>query len=178
MHRVLISGISGSGKTTLARRVAAATGLPRHELDALHHGPGWVKRPTFEADVAAFARDDRWITEDQYHRHLGDLLWRRADTVLWLDLPRRAVMQRVLRRSVGRAISRRELFNGNHEDFRAWLDPGHPIRWAWSQHADRRATTLDLIAAHPEVRVVRFHNAADVRRWLSVQPWSKAWRRR
>jgi adenylate kinase family enzyme len=41
MRRVLVAGISGSGKTTLARRIAELRGLPRYELDALHHGAGW-----------------------------------------------------------------------------------------------------------------------------------------
>lgn len=45
------------------------------------------------------------MTEDQYHRILGDLLWERADTVIWLDLPRRTVMWRVVRRSVLRAVT-------------------------------------------------------------------------
>jgi adenylate kinase family enzyme len=60
------------------------------------------------------------VTEDQYSRFLGDLLWARADTVIWLDLPRRTVMWRVLRRSAVRAITRRELWNGNR-DVRHWL---------------------------------------------------------
>lgn len=101
MDKVLISGISGSGKTTLAAAVSALLGLPQFELDALHHGPGWVKRQDFETDVDTFSAGSRWVTEDQYHTALGDLLWQRADTVIWLDLPRRTVMQRVIRR-VGR----------------------------------------------------------------------------
>ena len=99
MRRVLVSGISGAGKSTLARQVAAACSLPYTELDALHHGPGWVKRPEFEADAAALAAGERWITEDQYQTFIGDLLWQRADTVLWLDLPRRVVMWRVVTRT-------------------------------------------------------------------------------
>jgi adenylate kinase family enzyme len=85
VERVLITGISGSGKTTLAKAVEARSGLPRHELDALHHGPGWVKRPEFEAEVGAFAAESRWVTEEQYHALLDDLLWSRADTLVWLE---------------------------------------------------------------------------------------------
>lgn len=74
MDRVLISGVSGAGKTTAAKALQARLGLPRFELDAFHHGPGWVKRPEFEDEVAAFAAQPRWVTEDQYHHLLGDLL--------------------------------------------------------------------------------------------------------
>lgn len=169
MNRVLIAGISGAGKTTMARELERRLGLPRHELDALHHGPGWTRRPEFEADVDRFSSQPRWVTEDQYHSVLGDLLWGRADTVVWLDLPRRTVMQRVVRRSVAYALLRTELWNGNRESVRDWLDPGHPIRWAWSQYERRRAETLERAGRHPRVAVVRLRSAAEARRWLATR---------
>ncbi|GLY76927.1 hypothetical protein [Actinoallomurus iriomotensis] len=165
-RRVLVAGISGAGKTTLARRLSVRWGLPRHELDALHHGPGWTPRPGFLPDVRRLAAEDRWVTEDQYHRVLGDLLWERADTVIWLDLPRRTVMWRVVRRSVARAVTRRELWNGNRESARDWLRPSHPIRWAWSQAASRREATAARAARFPGVTVVRLRTARQARHWL------------
>lgn len=168
MQRVLIAGISGAGKTTLARDVAVRLGLPQHELDALHHGPGWVKRAEFEDEVAQIAAEDRWVTEDQYYRLLGDLLWRRADTLVWLDLPRATIMRQVVRRSVVRAATRRELWNGNRETFRGWLDPDHPMRWAWSQHSEWRAKVVDRIAAHPHLHVVQLTSRNDLRRFRAL----------
>ena len=168
MQRVLVSGISGSGKSTLAKRVAAALDLPDTDLDALHHGPGWVKRPEFEADVAALAASDRWITEDQYHSFIGDALWQRADTVLWLDLPRRVVMWRVVTRTFARLLLRRRIFNGNRERWRDLPTKEHPIRWAWSQHAARRARIEAMADAHPKVRIVRLRTTRDVRKWAEA----------
>ncbi|WP_432921018.1 hypothetical protein ACQPZZ_21565 [Microbispora sp. CA-135349] len=167
MQRVLIAGISGAGKTTMARVLESRLGLPRHELDALHHGPGWTKRPEFESDVERFSSQPRWVTEDQYHQFLHDLLWERADTVIWLDLPRRTVMHRVVRRSLAYALSRKELWNGNWERVRDWIDPGHPIRWAWSQHERRRTITVERIGRHPHLTVVRLRTAREARRWLA-----------
>jgi hypothetical protein len=166
MRRVLVAGISGAGKTTMARAIAERLGLPRHELDALHHGAGWQKRPEFEADVARFAATDAWVCEDQYQTFIGDLLWERADTVVWLDLPRAVIMSRVIRRTFMRLVTRVELWNGNRERWRDLPDPGHPIRWAWAQHADRRASTAALAERHPDVHVVRLRSIHEVAAWL------------
>jgi adenylate kinase family enzyme len=65
-RRILFAGCSGAGKSTLAAELAARLGLPYRELDALHHGPNWVPRPEFVADVTAFAATDAWISEWQY----------------------------------------------------------------------------------------------------------------
>jgi hypothetical protein len=54
-QRIIVAGTSGSGKTRLAARIGAALQIPHVEIDALHHGPGWVKRPEFEVDVRRFA---------------------------------------------------------------------------------------------------------------------------
>ncbi|GAA1937466.1 adenylate kinase [Kitasatospora viridis] len=170
MERVLVTGVSGAGKTTLATRLAARLDLPRYELDALHHGPNWTPRPEFRAEVSAFAATGRWVTEDQYTGLLEQVLIARADTYVWLDLPRRTVMQRVVRRSLHRALTRRELWNGNREGFRDWLDPEHPIRWAWARHATHRERTLRRIAANPQLTVVRLTSPRAVRAWLRGLP--------
>ena len=165
-----MAGSTGAGKTTLARALSVSYGLPRYELDALHHGPGWVKRPEFEADVRRFSAEPRWVTEDQYHNLLGDLLWECADTVVWLDLPRRVVMSRVIRRSISRTITRRELWNGNREDWREWFQADHPMRWAWSQFHRKRAQVLEYAERHLEVTVIRVPTSREVRRLLASVP--------
>ena len=62
-------------------------------------------------------------------------IWARADTIVWLDLPRPVVMWRVTSRSFGRVVRRTELWNGNREsaaNLLALHDPERSIvRWAW-----------------------------------------------
>jgi adenylate kinase family enzyme len=166
-QRVLVGGISGAGKTTLARELARHWDLPHVELDALFHGPGWTERPTFAADVADVAAGERWVVDSDGYSAVRDVLWARADTLLWLDLPRWQVMLRVVRRSVWRGLRRAELWNGNRESFRGWKDSGHPVWWAWHQHAARRATIASRVAGTrwQHLEVVRLRSARQVRRW-------------
>jgi adenylate kinase family enzyme len=170
VHRVLVAGISGSGKTTFARELAARTGLTFHEMDALYHGPGWVPLESFDSDVERISAADRWVFDSHGYEQVRDLVWSRADTVVWLSYPRVVVMSRVLRRSFRRAWKRDEIFNGNTETFTDWLDPEHPVRWAWTQYEARRQDIESRFAdpAYAHVRKVRLVGPFAARRWLDT----------
>lgn len=49
-HRIQIVGSNNAGKSTLAARLAAETGFPRVELDALNWKPNWQGRHQHEPD--------------------------------------------------------------------------------------------------------------------------------
>ena len=167
-QRVLVAGTSGAGKTTLAAAVGAALAIPQVELDALFHGPGWTPRPSFAADVARLADGEQWVTEWQYDA-ARDLLAARADLLVWLDLPRRVVLRGLVRRTVGRRLRSRELWNGNFEPpLRTFLtDPEHVVRWAWTSHASSGPRVLALRARRPELTVVRLRSRREVGRWVT-----------
>jgi hypothetical protein len=90
--------------------------VPFVELDAIHHQPGWRPLPKdeFRRRIAAVVADDGWVIDGNYSG-VQDLVWDRADTVIWFDLPRRTVMRRLVLRTLRRAITRAELWNGNRE---------------------------------------------------------------
>lgn len=164
-----MAGISGAGKTTLARALSRRLGLPHVEMDATFHGAGWTERPDHARVVEDFTAEPRWVTCSMGYPATRDLLWDRADTVVWLDLPRRQCEWRVLRRSVVRGLLRSELWNGNRESLLAWRTPDHPVRWTWTQHAARRALVAQRLAdprwAH--LQLVHLRTAAEARRWLA-----------
>ncbi len=139
MHRISVVGSSGSGKTSTARAIAEILGYPHLELDSVFHLPGWEPLPDDEFRAAAtdFAAQDRWVIDGNYTSHgVLDIVWERADTVVWLDPPKRTVMQRVTRRTIRRAFKREELWNGNREplsNFTKWDPEDNIIRWAWTR---------------------------------------------
>jgi adenylate kinase family enzyme len=166
-HRVVVAGVSGSGKSTLARRLAALLGAPYHELDALHHGPGWVKRADFETDVAAFVAGAAWVCEWQYDTVRGQLA-ERADLMVWLDLPFRVTLGRVVRRTLVRRVRRQELWNGNREaPLRTFLtDPEHVVRWSIRTRHLLDTRVPAAAAEHSHLVVVRLRTRREVDRWL------------
>jgi adenylate kinase family enzyme len=171
MRRVLVLGTSGAGKTTLADQVADVLALPRVELDALYHGPGWQPRATFAAEVGQIAAGPAWVLEWQYTGVLGDLLPSRADTVLWLDHSRWLVMRQIIERTVRRRLRRQVLWNGNVEPpLRTILtDPEHVVRFAWRRHDRHARDRLDALLAGPygaRVTVIRLAGRREVVGWL------------
>jgi adenylate kinase family enzyme len=166
-QRILVTGTSGSGKTTLAAALAARLGLPHTEIDALYHGPGWVPRPEFAADVAALAAGEYWVTEWQYSG-VRSLLLARADLLVWLDLPRWQVMHQQVRRTLRRRMRRVELWNGNVEPplWTFLVNRDHIVRWAWRTHPHTEERVRAVLAAAGGPPVVRLRSRQEVRGWL------------
>lgn len=166
-RRLLVAGTSGSGKTTLAGRIAGALDVPRMELDALHHGPGWTPRPEFADDVARLVGRPEWVTEWQY-RAVRELLLDRADCLVWLDLPRALVLRRIVRRTVRRRVRREVLWNGNVEPplWTFFTHRDHIVRWSWRTHARTAERVAQARLQRPDLPVVRLTGAADVDAWV------------
>jgi len=140
--RIVVVGTSGAGKTSMAKSIASMLNLPCIELDRLHWGPNWealseTNLEEFVRRVRAATSADAWVSDGNYDV-VRDLIWRRATHLVWLDYSRAVVMYRVIKRSVARAVDQKELWAGNREDWRDWLRPSHPIRWAWSTWRGRR----------------------------------------
>ncbi|MDH6220344.1 AAA family ATPase [Streptomyces pseudovenezuelae] len=170
MERILVVGVTGAGKSTLARAVGERLGIPYHEMDALYFaGPNWAVNDKLTEEITRIAAEPQWIIDSIGYPEVRDLLWDRADTVLWLDYPRRVVMPRILRRSLRRTVTREVLFGGNKETWSGWLSREHPVWWAWSQHARRHREIADR-ADDPRfapVQTRQFKRPADTATWLT-----------
>jgi hypothetical protein len=143
--------------------------VPYLELDALHHGPGWVPRPTFAANVDAQTRALRWVIDGNYSA-VRDLLWSRADTIVWLDLPLWIAGTRVVRRSFARWLFRVELWGGCYEPSPlGWGHPEHPVRVVWTKHGEYRRRYAARFADAgwaPHVTRDRLRSVREVARFL------------
>ena len=157
----------------MAEKLASRLGVDHVELDSLFHLPDWTELPLdeFRRQVADLIGADGWVVDGNYLA-VRDLVWARADTVVWLDPPRAVVMGRVISRSLARVLLKRALWNGNRERWRFLfsMDPAKSIIvWAWTQHAAYRdrysAAMSDPALAH--LTFLRFRSASDTERWLA-----------
>ncbi|GIG19610.1 hypothetical protein Cch01nite_03340 [Cellulomonas chitinilytica] len=168
-----VVGSSGSGKSTLASAAAARLGVPHVELDAVFWAEGWRKR---EPDEALVILRDRLGGAEGQHGWVVDGNWLEAvplldgtDAIVWLDLPRRVVMRRLVTRTLRRAITREELWAGNRErpfDLLSRDPHRNVVLWSWQHHEVYRER-YGALAATGEIPVVRLRSARDVRRWLA-----------
>src|SRR5438132_1981195 len=103
MRRVVVGGTSASGKTTLASRLAGRLGVPHVELDALHWEAGWIEAPNelFRARTQEALSGNCWVVDGNYSV-VRDIVWGRADTVIFLDYPLIVILGRLLRRTLWR----------------------------------------------------------------------------
>ena len=172
MQRVSVVGTSGVGKSTVSRELARRLGASWLELDSVYHQVGWTPLDTaeFRARVAAVAAGERWVIDGGYSA-VRDLVWARADTVVWLDLPRRTVMRRITCRTLRRVAGRVELWNGNRERWRnlfTWDKNESIIAWAWQTYGSRRERYAALLTdpANAHLTFVRLTSPVAVRRFL------------
>jgi adenylate kinase family enzyme len=166
LERVVILGTGGAGKSTLARELSLRTGLPVVHLDVVLWKPGWT-RGSREDDRRAFAAaiaGDRWILDGDFLSvGGGEARFERADTVVFLDLPRRTCLRRVLTRAVrDRRRRRPDLPEGCAEGFDLDL-----LRWMWSYPQNSRPRILRILEGlDGSVGVHMLRSPAEVRRFV------------
>ena len=167
MRRVcLIASASGSGKTTTGRQLAERLGVPFYELDAMHHGPNW--RPATRAEmlekVEPIVTSDAWVIDGTYRGKIGDIVPEAADVVLWLDLPVRVWLPRLLRRTARRVVRKEELWAGNRERWRDVVRPTNSVVvYALRNYRRNRRTLAGELERFP---VVRLRTPAEVDNFL------------
>jgi adenylate kinase family enzyme len=170
---VVVIGATGSGKSTLAERLAARLGGAYVELDALHWEPHWTEAApdVFRERVARATVGPRWVVAGNY-RAVRDIVWPRADTLVWLDYPFPLVLRRLTVRTVRRAVTREVLWNDNREHLldhcRLWSETSL-FNWLFKTYWTyrREFPTLFIQPAHAHLRIVRLRRPRDAEAWLA-----------
>ena len=165
MRRIAVIGSGGSGKSTLARQIGARLGLEVIHLDALFWRPGWVETPREEWMVlqGELVRRDAWVMDGNYGG-TQEIRLAAADTIIFLDLPRRVCLWRVLTRRLRyRSRSRPDMGPGCEERL-SW----EFLRWVWEYPSSRRPGVLRKLEEYaPGRRIVRLRSRREVRAFVA-----------
>jgi adenylate kinase family enzyme len=173
LQRIVIIGVSGSGKTTFARQLALQLGCPHIEMDAVHWLPDWLEMPTdqFRDQIAAALSGDYWVIDGNYSK-VRDIVWSKADAIIWLDYSLPLILGRLFRRTVRRIITRETLWNGNRENLQSQFRRDSIMLWALRTYFKYRRT-YPLLFQQPEyahLNILRLTSPKAAQLWLDQQP--------
>ncbi len=167
---IVVIGATGSGKTTFSQNLSTVLSYRLIELDAIHWLSDWQEADwdDIRAQVDILTQTPGWVSDGNY-RQVRKVLWKKADTVIWLNYPFRIVFFRLFKRSIRRVFGRVELWNGNRERFKSlffsrdslflWLIKSYP------RH--QKEYPLEFTKPeHQHLRVIRFRHPGEAEKWM------------
>jgi adenylate kinase family enzyme len=172
-QRILVIGRTGSGKTTLARALAASLGVPHVELDSLFFGPDFSTVPldVLRERTRAAIVGERWVT-DGNKRAVRDLVWPRADTIIWLDYSLAVSLWRLGKRAIWRSsvIKAQAAESGEKKGLlKKFLAAAKGVLTALNSHRGQRREYPQLFALpeNQHLAVVRLRSPRAAEHWLA-----------
>jgi adenylate kinase family enzyme len=169
MRRIVVIGTSGCGKTTLARELSQALKIPHIELDSIHWKPNWVSRPADEMKLMLdpLTAREAWTCDGNYLK-VRDLVWPRANTIIWLDYSMTLIMTRCFRRTIARWWTQAELWSGNRESLWGnFCTRDSLFLWivqSWRRHR-RDYPKMFKTPECRHLRILRFRTPGELESW-------------
>ena len=170
--RVVVIGVTSSGKSTLAETLAKRFDLNFIELDALHWEPNWQGAPleVFRARVERATQAEKWIVAGNYHV-VRDLIWPKAETIIWLDYAFLTVLWQLSCRTLLRWWNQELLWGTNREPFwqhfKLWSQESL-FHWLFKTYWRRKREIPMLLSEteHQHLKLIRFTAPEETKAWL------------
>jgi len=160
----------GSGKTTLAKEIARRIDAPHIELDEFRYQQEWVVETDerFRSNVVAIVGTDKWVIDGNY-ADVQDLIWIRAQLLVWIDFELPVLLWRLLGRTFRRLWTREEFSNNNREQFKRVFSSRSILIWAIRSHGERRRRYQELLKLerYAHLQVVRLRSPSAVSAWIA-----------
>lgn len=143
------------------------------ELDALYWEPNWQEAPLdiFRARVEKALWAERWIVAGNYHI-VRDLIWPKAEAVIWLDYPFITVLWQLTRRTFKRWWNQELLWGTNVEPlfshFKLWSKESL-FHWLFRTYWRRKREIPELLsqAEYQHLKVIRLGHPKETEAWLA-----------
>lgn len=170
--RIVIIGATSSGKSTLAEKLADQFNYDFIELDALHWEPNWAEAPleVFRERVEKATQSPGWISAGNYHV-VRDILWPKADAVIWLDYSFPRVFWQLTRRTFKRWWTQELLWGTNRESLWSHLklwSKESLFHWLAKTYWRRKREYPQLLdmPEHKHLKLIRFKHPKETEQWL------------
>lgn len=168
-QRIAIIGSTGAGKTTLSRQIAQQSELIAIDLDWLYWKPAWTAESieSFRASVSIALAAPKWAASGNYPR-ARDIIWGRADTLVWLDYPLMLSTYRLIKRSLSGLVSGNEVLPGCRETLQNTFLKRDSVLWYGLRTYRRRRDEIarDLQNDYQHLQVMHFRNPGETAKWL------------
>lgn len=173
MKFINIIGTTGSGKSTLARKLAQKRQLHYIELDDLLWLDDWQE----SSNEALFSKlktamEDAtagWVLDGLYTRTVP-MIMQQVDTVIWLDYPFSINLYRLTKRTLGRVISRKKLWenSNNRESLKLMLSKESIFVWLIKSYPKNRNKYFDLMQnpAYQHIQFIRLTSPKQTESFL------------
>jgi adenylate kinase family enzyme len=170
--RIVVVGVTSSGKSTLAEKLSKRFGLSYIELDALNWDPNWQAAPleVLRARVEKATQAEKWIVAGNYHV-VRDLIWPKAEVIIWLDYPLLTALWQLTRRTFRRWWTQELLWGTNREPFwkhfKLW-SPDSLYHWLFKTYWRRKREFPKLLALpeNQHLTLIRFQYPSETNEWL------------
>ncbi|QHW38315.1 kinase [Staphylococcus ursi] len=116
-RKIWIVGSPGSGKTVLSKKLSLETGIPVFSLDEIRWETGWKIKDidVYKEELKEILKLDSWII-DGYYNEKEDLL-QFSEVIIYIEIPLRKKIFRVIRRTYKRIKLNIAVCNGNIESW-------------------------------------------------------------
>lgn len=173
MKFINIIGTTGSGKSTLARKLAQKRQLHYIELDDLLWLDDWQE----SSNEALFSKlktamedaTSGWVLDGLYTR-IVPMIMQQVDTVIWLDYPFHINLYRLTKRTLGRVISRKKLWenSNNRESLKLMLSKESIFVWLIKSYPKNRNKYFDLMhnPAYQHIQFIRLTSPKQTESFL------------
>jgi len=171
--RIVVIGTTSSGKSTLAERLADKFNYHFIELDALHWEPNWTEAPleVFRQRVEQATQSTGWVSAGNYSA-VRDILWPKAEAVIWLDYSLPRIFWQLTRRTLKRWWTQELLWGTNRENIlnhlKLWSDESL-FHWFFKTYWRRKREYPQLLELpeHKHLKLIHFTHPKETEQWLN-----------
>jgi adenylate kinase family enzyme len=172
MKKVNVIGTTGSGKSSFSKRLANVMDAQYIHMDQLFWKPDWVE----STDVEFFPKLEQalsqssWVLDGNYSR-TNPIKWAHADTIIWIDYAYSRTFFQLLKRTIVRATSKRELWvgTGNKESLvKSFMSKKSILLWFFKNYRKNKTRYSELMRSPTlqNVSFIRLQSPKQVNQFL------------